>query len=90
MKTNKSDRNDAEAICEAFVRPNMRYVPVKMTEQQAALALHRTRQGFVKARAPQTNQIRSLLAEFAIELPQGIWHIARRLPEIPEDSENTP
>jgi transposase len=43
VKTNKNDRNDAEAICEAVARPNMRFVPVKTTEQQAALALHRAR-----------------------------------------------
>jgi transposase len=43
MKTHKNDRNDAEAICEAVARPNMRFVPVKTPEQQAALALHRAR-----------------------------------------------
>jgi transposase len=50
VKTNKNDRNDAEAICEAVGRPNMRFVPVKTGEQQAVLAVHRARQGFVKAR----------------------------------------
>ncbi len=57
VKTNKSDRNDAEAICEAVGRPNMRFVPVKTAEQRAVLALHRARQGFVKARTAQANQI---------------------------------
>ena len=88
VKTNKSDRNDAEAICEAVARPNMRFVPVKTAEQQAVLALHRARQGFVKARTAQANQIRGLLAEFGIVIPQGIGHIAKRLPEILEDGEN--
>jgi transposase len=88
VKTNKSDRNDAEAICEAVGRPNMRFVPVKTPEQQAVLALHRARQGFVKARTAQANQIRGLLAEFGIVIPQGIGHIAERLPEILEDGEN--
>ena len=50
VKTNKNDRNDAEAICEAVARPNMCFVPVKTAEAQAVLALHRARQGFVKAR----------------------------------------
>jgi transposase len=50
VKTNKNDAADAEAICEAVRRPNMRFVPVKNVEQQAVLALHRVRQGFVKAR----------------------------------------
>ena len=43
VKTNKNDRNDAEAICEAVARPNMRFVPVKTSEQQTVLALHRAR-----------------------------------------------
>ena len=88
VKTNKSDRNDAEAICEAVARQNMRFVPVKTAEQQAVLALHRARQGFVKARTAQANQIRGLLAEFGLVIPKGIGHIAKRLPEILEDGEN--
>jgi transposase len=88
VKTNKSDRNDAEAICEAVARPNMRFVPVKTDEQQAVLALHRARQGFVKARTAQGNQIRGLLAEFGIVIPKGIGHVAKCLPEILEDGEN--
>jgi transposase len=88
VKTNKSDRNDAEAICEAVGRENMRFVPVKTAEQQAVLALHRARQGFVKARTAQANQIRGLLAEFGIVIAKGIGHITKRLPEILEDGEN--
>jgi transposase len=88
VKTNKSDRNDAEAICEAVARPNMTFVPVKTAEQQAVLGLHRGRQGFVKARTAQANQIRGLLAEYGIVIAQGIGHIAKRLPEILEDGEN--
>ena len=88
VKTNKNDRNDAEAICEAVARPNMRFVPVKTAEQQAVLALHRARQGFVKARTAQANQIRGLCAEFGIVIPKGLGHIAQRLPEIVEDGEN--
>jgi len=56
VKTNKSDRNDAEAICEAVGRQNMRFVPVKSAEMQAVLSLHRARQGFVKARTAQANR----------------------------------
>jgi transposase len=88
VKTNKSDRNDAEAICEAVARPSMRFVPMKSAEQQALLGLHRARQGFVKARTAQANQIRGLLAEFGIIIPKGIEHIAKGLPEILEDGEN--
>ncbi|MDX7776289.1 IS110 family transposase, partial [Aeromonas caviae] len=62
VKTNKNDVADAEAICEAVSRPNMRFVPIKNSEQQAVLALHRARQGFVKARTAQANQHRGLHA----------------------------
>jgi len=88
VKTNKNDAADAEAICEAVSRPTMRFVPIKNGEQQAVLALHRARQGFVKARTAQANQIRGLLAEYGIAIPQGISHIATHLPDILEDGEN--
>jgi transposase len=88
VKTNKNDARDAEAICEAVARPNMRFVPIKTADQQAVLALHRARQGFVKARTAQANQIRGLLAEFGIVIPQGIRHVLTRMPVILADSEN--
>lgn len=88
VKTNKNDAADAEAICEAVARPTMRFVPIKNGEQQAVLALHRARQGFVKARTAQGNQIRGLLAEFGVIVPQGIGHIASRVPELIEDATN--
>lgn len=88
VKRNKNDAADAEAICEAVTRPNMPSVPVKSVEQQAILSLHRARQGFVKARTAQANQIRGLLAEYGFAIPQGIAHIAKRVPEIIEDGEN--
>jgi transposase len=78
VKTNKNDAHDAETICEAVTRPTMWFVPIKTTEQQALLALHRARQGFVKARTAQANQLRSLLAEFGIVLPQGIHVLLRK------------
>ena len=88
VKTNKNDAADAEAICEAVGRPNMRFVSIKNGEQQALLSVHRARQSFVKARTAQSNQIRGLLAEYGIIIPQGINHILKRLPEILEDGEN--
>jgi transposase len=88
VKTNKNDARDAEAICEAVTRPSMRFVPIKTVEQQAILALHRARQGFVKARTAQANQLRSLLAEFGIVLPQGIHVLLRQVPAIVSDDEN--
>jgi transposase len=88
VKTNKNDARDAEAICEAVQRPNMRFVPVKTPEQQAVLALHRARQGFVKARTAQANQLRGLLAEFGMVIAKGIRQLPKRVPEILEDGEN--
>src|ERR1700712_4131516 len=76
VKTNKNDVADAEAICEAVTRKNMRFVPVKNVEQQAILSVHRARQGFVKARTALANQIRGLLAEYGVAIPVGIAHIA--------------
>ena len=88
VKTNKNDAADAEAVCEAVSRPNMRFVPMKSSEQLAVLALHRARQGFVKARTAQANQLRGLLAEHGIIIPKGIAHIGKHLPEILEEYEN--
>lgn len=88
VKTNKSDAADAEAICEAVTRPNMRFVPVKNIEQQAVLALHTVRQGFIKARTAQANQIRGLLSEFGLIIPKGIGYIVSRVPDILEDATN--
>jgi transposase len=86
VKSNKNDAADAEAICEAVSRPTMRFVPIKNLEQQSVLALHRTRQGFVKARTAQANQIRGLLGEFGLIVPQGIGYIASRVPALIEDT----
>ena len=88
VKTNKNDVADAEAICEAVGRPNMRFVAVKSAQTQAVLAVHRARAGLVKARTAQANQIRGLLAEFGIVIPQGIAHVAKSIPEILEDAQN--
>jgi transposase len=88
VKTNKTDAADAEAICEALGRPGMRFVPIKSVEHQGLLALHRVRQGFVKARVAQSNQIRGLLGEFGIVISQGATRMESRLPSILEDAEN--
>ncbi|MCW8177617.1 IS110 family RNA-guided transposase [Verminephrobacter aporrectodeae] len=88
VKSNKNDAADAEAICEAVSRPSMRFVPVKNVEQQAVLSLHRVRQGFVKARTAQGNQIRGLLGEYGLVVPQGIAYIAQRVPALIEDAQN--
>ncbi len=66
VKNQKNDAADAEAICEAVTRPNMRFVPTKTKEQQSILMLHRTRQLFVRQRTALINAIRAHLAEFGI------------------------
>src|SRR6266571_3811823 len=68
-KSGKNDGNDAEAICEAVSRPSMRFVPVKSAEQQALLAMHRVRQGFVVERTATINRLRGLMSEFGVVLP---------------------
>ncbi len=88
VKTNKNDARDAEGICEAVSRPNMRFVPVKDIEQQTVLALHRARQGFVVERTAQANQLRGLLYELGIVIPKGIRYVEKQLPQILEDAEN--
>jgi transposase len=86
-KREKNDGNDAEAICEAVSRPNMRFVPIKTVEQQAVLTLHRVRQGFVVERTATINRVRGLLAEFGIVLPQSSKSIRsgihEHLPKLP-------
>lgn len=92
LKRGKTDANDAEAICEAVTRPTMRFVAVKSEQQQAALALHRTRDLLVKQRTQLVNMIRGLLAEFGIEMARGLHHaldLAARIargaaPDVPE------
>jgi transposase len=88
VKANKTDAADAEAICEAVGRPGMRFVAMKSVESQMLLALHRARQGFIKARVAQTNQIRGFLAEFGILIPQGPKNLEPRMAGILEDAEN--
>jgi len=66
VKRNKNDAADAEAICEAVTRPNMRFVPIKTEEQQSVLMLHRTRHLFVRQRTTVINAIRAHMAEFGI------------------------
>ena len=71
VKRQKNDATDAEAICEAVTRANMRFVPTKTPEQQSGLVLHRTRQLFIRQLTAVTNAIRAHLAEFGIVAPVG-------------------
>lgn len=82
VKTNKSDLNDAEAICEAASRPSMRFVPIKSGEQLTIQATHRIRSRLVGNRTSLANQIRGILAEFGIVVARNLAALRRRLPEI--------
>lgn len=81
-KSGKNDANDAEAICEAVGRPNMRFVPVKSEEAQAVLAVHRARALTVSERTALVNQVRGLLGEFGIVASAGIARARKLLAEI--------
>src|SRR5678815_4771438 len=71
VKRQKNDATDAEAICEAVTRANMRFVSTKTPEQQSGLVLHRTRHLFIRQQTAAINAIRSHLAEFGIVAPVG-------------------
>ena len=93
VKRQKNDATDAEAICEAVARANMRFVPTKTPEQQSCLMLHRTRHLFIRQQTAVINSIRAHLAEFGIVAPVGrkgvteLLHIVadpsdKRVPEV--------
>ena len=82
VKSNKNDRNDAEAICEAISRPSMRFVPPKSTEQLAVQAIHRICRRLVSDRVKLVNQVRGLLAEHGIVIPRDITQLRRGLAEL--------
>jgi transposase len=71
VKRQKNDAADAEAICEAVTRANMRFVETKTPEQQSGLMLHRTRHLFIRQQTSVINAIRAHLAEFGIVAPVG-------------------
>lgn len=71
LKRSKNDANDAAAICEAVMRPSMRFVPTKSEQQQSILMLHRSRQLLVRQRTMLSNAIRGHMAEFGIVSAKG-------------------
>jgi transposase len=87
VKSNKNDRNDAEAICEAVGRPNMRFVPIKSAEQLAVQAVHRIRSRLVADRVRLVNQVCGLLGEQGIVVARDIGNLRRALARIVGDDE---
>lgn len=88
VKSQKNDAADAQAICEALLRPSMRFVALKSVDQQSVLALHTSRSGFVKARTALVNQVRGLLAEFGVVLPKRIAALHAGVPQLVQDLGN--
>jgi transposase len=88
VQSQKNDPNDAAGICEAVERPRMRGVPVKSLPQQDVQALHRIRERQITARTALINQIRGLLTEYGIVIPQRASQVRHKLPMVLEDAEN--
>jgi len=96
VKRQKNDATDAEGICEAVTRPNMRFVEIKTVEQQSCLVLHRTRHLFIRQQTSVINAIRAHLAEFGVVAPVGRTGVEqllkvvadakdKRIPEVARD-----
>jgi transposase len=88
VKRQKNDANDAAGICEAVSRPHMRFMPIKSVVQQDIQAPHRVREPQIKARTALVNQIRGLLAEYGIVIPQGVAKVRQVLPTMLAEAEN--
>ena len=87
MKRGKNDAADAEAICEAVVRPNMRFVAVKSAEQQSLLMLHRSRDLLIRQRTMLANALRSHFAELGIIVAQGLRNLPKLVEIVRHDSD---
>jgi transposase len=88
VKRQKNDAADAEAICEAVTRANMRFVETKTPEQQSCLMLHRTRHLFIRQQTSVINAIRAHLAEFGIVAPVGRNGVEQLLDVVADSSDN--
>jgi transposase len=87
VKRQKNDAADAEAICEAAIRPTMRFVPVKSEETQGAAMVFRVRELLIRQRTQVINALRGHLAEFGQVVPQGASN-ASKLVAIVDDPES--
>jgi len=91
VKRQKNDAADAAAICEAMGRPEMRCVPVRSVENQAAKMVHGVRETLSGQRTQLLNALRGHLAEIGVIAPQGHQHgrklatlVEQAVPELPE------
>jgi transposase len=89
VRRGKNDAADAAAICEAVMRPHMRFVPVKTEEQQAALMLHKTRELLVRQQTMLINAIRGHMAELGMIAPQGAAKVKDLIAVIQESEDQS-
>ncbi|PWK40061.1 transposase [Pleionea mediterranea] len=88
VRGNKNDGNDALAIAEAAVRPNMRFVPIKTIEQQDLQTRHRVRERHIRNRTALINQIRGILSEYGVTIALGSKTVIKQIPLVLEDANN--
>ena len=88
VKRHKNDATDAEAICEAVSKPNMRFVATKTPGQQSCLTPHRTRHLFIRQQTSVINAIRAHLAEFGIVAPVGRHGVEQLLQVVADKATN--
>jgi transposase len=84
-KGGKNDSADAQAIAIAALQPTMRFVPVKTVEQQAILAWHTSREGWIKERTALINRARAMLTEFGLVIPRSAERLLTALPKLVDD-----
>ena len=89
IKTQKNDSADAEGIAEAASRASMRFVPVKSIEQQDIQSTHRVRERYIKNRTALMNELRGLLMEYGVVIPQGASALVRHIPLVLESESVT-
>lgn len=82
VKAQKNDDRDAEAIAEAATRPTMRFVALKSEEQLDMQTLHRARDRVVGERTSLMNQLRALLLERGVVVPQGRAKLRLRVTDL--------
>ena len=89
IRRGKNDAVDAEAICEAVMRPNMRFVPIKTEEQQAALMLHKARDLLMRQQTMLVNALRAHMAELGMITPQGRGKVEDIIAVIEDDEDES-
>lgn len=88
VKSNKNDAADAEAIVEAAIRPNMRFVSINTVDQQDIQVIHRVRERLVRQKVALMNQIRGLILEYGIAFPKGKSSLEKNLPALISSEQN--